>query len=138
MDAQLAAEKLSFVALSLAGDVLEQTGTVPPLGILLAPEDDDIFTYYPHDLHRSASWDELITLVVSELRDQAANEEYIAAAVVTVLESGDDRAIGIQIETQETAIALIAPYKKTDEGWKISPLSQTDRLFTGRIFFFDN
>lgn len=120
--------KMLFVARKSAMFLLDKHGSVAPFAALLDPAGDNPKTCFPRDAHRSAQWDELLDFAADYLEQQIAASAVGAIAVCTTLESGSDRAVGIQAETQESAVLLVYPCHQTGDTWHLSEPETADGL----------
>jgi hypothetical protein len=134
MDTEELVGKALFCTKEAASVVLKKTGWIFPLGVILDRSGEDVRTFYPRDSSPSADFSELLDLVVDELRAAVQSGEAHAVALATTLESGDATAMGVQVETAETAILLVYPYRKSLFGWKFEEPDSGDDLLVYRIY----
>ena len=128
MDQEKLMENLVVTCLDTAKAMLDEYKMVIPFGIRAFKEGDDLKMNCPGDKNPEANFDKQIEMVVDELKTFVINEKIYATALVTELESGDEKAIGLQIETEQSPILFAYPFHKEDEKWIIDEPIQTDQL----------
>ena len=57
-------------------------------------------------------------------------ENVFATALVTELESDGESGIGLQIETLDSSVLFVYPFKKETDEWVIDEPVQTDQLLS--------
>jgi hypothetical protein len=126
-------EQLVLICLDTATAMLDEYKHVIPFGIRVFKESDDKKMNCPIDNNKKADWKEQIEMVVVELRQFLETENIYATALVTGLETDQQKGIGLQIETEESSVLFVYPYTKQNDEWKIDEPIQTGQLFT-RVF----
>ncbi|MDX2506514.1 MAG: hypothetical protein QNL62_18825 [Gammaproteobacteria bacterium] len=128
MDQEKLMENLVVTCLDTAKAMLDEYKMVIPFGIRAFKESDDLKMNCPGDKKPEANFDKQIEMVVGELKTFVQNEPIYATALVTELESGDEKAIGMQIETEQSPVLFVYPFHKESEQWIIDEPIQTDQL----------
>jgi len=121
-------EKMVSVCLDTAQAMLEKYEMVIPFGIHTINDGEELKMHCPGDKKPEASFNEQIEMVVDELRELVKNEFCYVTAIVTELESDDEKAIGLQVETDLSSVLFIYPFWKKNEHWIIDNPVQTDQL----------
>jgi len=121
-------EKLVVVCLDTAQAMLEKYEMVIPFGIHAINDGEDLKMHCPGDKNPEASFNEQIEMVVDELKALIKNELSYVIAIVTELESGDEKAIGLQVETDLSSVLFVYPFQKKNKQWVIDNPVQTDQL----------
>ncbi len=121
-------ERLVTVSLDTARAMLEQYEIIIPFGIRASSESDDLKMNCPGDKDPSADWDRQIDWVVDELKDALKNEAVAATALVSTLVSGDETAVGLQVETAIGGALFIYPYQRDGDEWRMEEPIQSDHL----------
>ena len=130
MDQEKLMENLVVTCLDTAKAMLDEYKMVIPFGIRAFKEGDNLKMNCPGDKNPEAKFDKQIEMVVDELKIFVQNEQIFATALVTELESGEEKAIGLQIETEQSPILFVYPFHKKNEQWIIDEPVQTDQLLT--------
>lgn len=135
MDQEKLMENLVVTCLDTAKAMLDEYKMVIPFGIRAFKEGDDLKMNCPGDKNPEANFDKQIEMVVDELKIFVQNEQIFATALVTELENGNEKAIGLQIETAQSPVLFVYPFyrskeHKEGEKWIIDEPIQTDQLLT--------
>ena len=133
MDQQKQIEQLVLLCIDTAKEMLKEYKVIIPFGIRTFNDSEDMKMNCPGDKIPEADVSKQIDNVVSELKEFVANENIYATAFVTELESGGESGIGLQIETEQSSILFVYPYRKQDDDWVIDEPIQTGQLLT-RVF----
>lgn len=128
MDQEKLMENLVVTCLDTAKAMLDEYKMVIPFGIRAFKEGDDLKMNCPGDKNPEANFDKQIEMVVDELKTFVINEQIYATALVTELESGDEKAIGLQIETEQSPVLFVYSFYKEDKKWIIDEPIQSDQL----------
>jgi hypothetical protein len=89
--------------------LLRNHGTVLPFGLMLDTAGDNPRSFFPRDQLPRASWDELLDATLGHLERSIDLDDVGAIAVVTMLESGSESGLGIQVETRASSVFLVYP-----------------------------
>jgi len=107
--------------------LLEQTDQVLPFAITLDPAGKKPQTFYPADSRPDATWEQLLDAAADWLMASVASGSVAAVAVVTLLNSDDQRSgIGVQIETVHSGMLHVYPLEKGTDGWVLHELVRID------------
>jgi len=117
-----------MVCLDTAQSMLEKYEMVIPFGIRAMNDGEDLKMNCPGDKRPKANFNEQIEMVVDELKAFVKNKFCYVVAIVTELESGDERAIGLQVETDLSSVLFVYPFRKKKGQWIIDNPIQTDQL----------
>ena len=128
MDQQKQIEQLVLLCIDTAKEMLKEYQVIIPFGIRTFNNSEDMKMNCPGDKIPEEDYSRQIDNVVSELKEFVANEDIFATAYVTALESDDDSGIGLQIETEQSSVLFVYPYRKQDDDWVIDEPIQTDQL----------
>ena len=128
MDLNEILKKMVLVSIDTAKTMLDEYGAIVPFGLRAFADSDDMKMNSPAEENSKASWDEMISAVVAELKEFVATENIAATALVTMLEAGDENAIGLQIETDKRAALFVYTYSKVDDEWVINEPIQTEQI----------
>ncbi|GMQ83898.1 MAG: hypothetical protein BMS9Abin06_0644 [Gammaproteobacteria bacterium] len=128
MNQEKTIEKLVLVCLDTAQAMLEKYGMVIPFGIRAINDGEDLKMNCPGDKKPKANFNKQIEMVVDELKAFVKDEFSYVIAIVTELESGDEKAIGLQVETDLSSVLCVYPFRKENEQWIIDNPIQTDQL----------
>lgn len=131
LDQQL--EQLVLSCLDTAKAMLKEYGLVVPFGMRVYTDSDDQTMNCPADEYKEVEWLQQIEMVVTELRQCLANENISATAVVTGLETDEQKGIGLQIETEQSSVLFVYPYSREADNIEIDEPIQTSQLFS-RVF----
>jgi hypothetical protein len=82
----------------------------------------------PGDKKPKANFNEQIEIIVDELKTFVKNDFSYVIAIVTELESDDEKAIGLQVETDLSSVLFVYPFREKDGQWIIDNPIQTDQL----------
>ncbi len=99
--------------------LLEERGQVAPYGISIVGELGEPASFFPEEHHPGASFPELLSLAVAELRQRALEQPPFGVAVVTALEGGPERAFVAQIETPSSRLRAVFQYRRMVDRWMI-------------------
>jgi len=121
-------EKLVMVCLDTAQAMLEKYEMVIPFGIRAINDGEDLKMHCPGDKKPEASFNEQIETIVDELKAFVEDKSCYIIAIVTELESGDEKAVGLQVETDLSSVLFIYPFRKKNKQWIIDNPIQTDQL----------
>lgn len=135
MEQQKKIEQLVLLCIDTAKEMLKEYKTIIPFGIRAFNDSEDIKMNCPGDKIPESDYSKQIDNVVSELKEFVANENVFAAAFVMQLESDGGTGIGLQIETEQSSVLFVYPYRKENDDWVIDEPIQTEQLMTK---VFDN
>jgi hypothetical protein len=121
-------EKLVVVCLDTAQAMLEKYEMVIPFGIRAINDGEDLTMNCPGDKKPEANFDKQIEMVVDELRQFVKTESCYVIATVTELEADDEKAIGLQIETELSSVLFVYPFQNRKGQWIIDNPIKTDQL----------
>ena len=110
--------------------MLKEYKVIVPFGIRSFNDSEDMKMNCPGDKLPEADVSKQVENVVSELKEFLDNEDIFATAFVTELESEGDSGIGLQIETEQSSVLFVYPYRKKDGEWVIDEPIQTGQLLT--------
>ena len=133
MDQQKQIEQLVLLCIDTAKEMLKEYKVIIPFGIRTFNDSEDMKMNCPGDKIPEADVSKQVENVVRELKEFVANENIYATAFVTELESEGESGIGVQIETEQSSVLFVYPYRKQDDDWEIDEPIQTDQLLT-RVF----
>lgn len=128
MDQNKQIEQLVLTSIDTAKEMLKEYKAVIPFGIRCFNNSEDMKMNCPADNMSKGSNSELVEKVVAELKSFIGKENIFAAALVTELESDGERGIGLQIETEQTAVLFVYPFRQEEEEWMIDEPIQTEQL----------
>ena len=119
--------KLIFLSKKLSLLLLDQQDQVLPFAIRLDPSGKKPKTFYPADDSPDATWAQLLDAAADWLRQSVNSVSVAAVAVVTLLESDDQRTgVGVQIETKRSGLLLVYPAEKSADGWTLQDPEDID------------
>jgi len=121
-------EKMVVACLDTAQAMLEKDEMVIPFGVRAINDGEDLKMNCPGDKKPKANFNEQIEMVVDELKTFVKNDFSYVIAIVTELESGDERAVGLQVETDISSVLFVYPFRKKNEQWIIDNPIQTNQL----------
>ena len=130
MDQQKQIEQLVLLCIDTAKEMLKEYKVIIPFGIRTFNDSEDMKMNCPGDKLPEADVSKQVDNVVSELKEFVANENIFATAFVTELESDGESGIGLQIETEQSSVLFVYPYRKQDDDWVIDEPIQTGQLLT--------
>lgn len=130
MDQQKQIEKLVLTSLDTAKGMLEEYELVVPFGVRAYHDSEDMKMNCPADQHPEEQWAQQIDEVVNELKTFVNNENIFATALVTELASDGESAIGLQIETAESSVLFVYPFKNEQGEWVLDEPVKTDQLLS--------
>lgn len=130
MNQQKQLEQLVLVCLDTARGMLDEYKLVIPFGIRAFSDSEDMKMNCPAHNHPDQDWNTQIDEVVNELRQFISHENVLATALVTELESDGESGIGLQIETPDSSVLFVYPFKKEADEWVIDEPVQTDQLLS--------
>jgi len=128
MNQEKTIEKMVMVCLDTAQSMLEKDEIVIPFGVRAINDGEDLKMHCPGDKKPEANFNEQIEMVVDELKAFVENDFSYVIAIVTELESGNEKAIGLQVETDLSSVLFVYPFRKKNEQWIIDNPIQTDQL----------
>ncbi len=128
MDKQKQIEKLVLLCIDTAHEMLKEYKVIIPFGIRSFNDSEDMKMNCPGDKNPESDYSKQIDDVVSELKEFVANESVFATAFVMHLDSDDGSGIGLQIETEQSSVLFVYPYKQEGEEWVIDEPIQTNQL----------
>ncbi len=123
-------EELVLTSLDTAKSMLEEYGLIVPFGIRIAKGSSQKKMNCPADKHPDEDWEAQIERVIQELREFVAKEEIAATAMVTSLQNGEQKGIGLQVENELDSVLFVYPYSKKKDEWVIDEPIQTEQLFS--------
>lgn len=135
VDQQKQLETMVLACIDTAKAMLEQYEMVIPFGLRAFNDSEDMKMNCPAEKNPEADWQEQIESVVSELKEYVTSENVSATMVVSELAAGDEKGIGVQIETDMSSVLFVYPYQHKDDEWIIDEPVQTDQLLST---VFDN
>lgn len=130
MDKQKQIEQLVLLCIDTAREMLKEYKVIIPFGIRSFNDSEDMKMNCPGDKIPESDYSKQIDNVVSELKEFVVNENIFATAFVMHLESDDGSGIGLQIETEQSSVLFVYPYRKEDDDWVIDEPIQTAQLMT--------
>ena len=130
MDKQKQIEQLVLLCIDTAREMLKEYKVIIPFGIRSFNDSEDMKMNCPGDKIPESDFSKQIEDVVSELKEFVANENIFATAFVMHLESDSGSGIGLQIETEQSSVLFVYPYRKEDDDWVIDEPIQTTQLMT--------
>jgi len=133
-DEQKTLERLVTFSIEVAQNMLNEYETVIPFGVRAFADTDEVKMQCFQEQEPEADWDDLIQKTVSELKQQTADENIFAIAVVLSVESEDLQGIGLQIDTRKGPVLFVYPYQKKAEEWVIEEPIQAEMLIAPRVF----
>ncbi len=128
LDKQKQIEQLVLLSVDTAHEMLKEYKLIIPFGIRSFNDSEDMKMNCPGDKMPESAYSKQINNVVSELKEFVANENVFATAVVMRLESDSGSGIGVQIETVQSSVLFVYPYKEDGDDWVIDEPIQTDQL----------
>jgi hypothetical protein len=128
VDQQKQIEQLVLLCIDTAKEMLKEYQVIIPFGIRTFNDSEDMKMNCPGDKIPEADISKQVDNVVSELKDFVANENIYATAFVAELESEGESGIGLQIETEQSSVLFVYPYRKQDDDWVIDEPIQTGQL----------
>lgn len=128
MDQQKQIEQLVLLCIDTAKEMLKEYKVIIPFGIRTFNDSEDMKMNCPADKVPEDDYSKQIDKVVSELKEFVESEDVFATAYVATLESDDDSGIGLQIETEQSSVLFVYPYRKQDDDWVIDEPIQTAQL----------
>jgi len=120
-------EKMVMVCLDTAQAMLEKHEMVVPFGLRAIHDGEDLKMNCPGDKKPEENFNKQIEMVVDELKAYVKHESCYVIAIVTELESGDEKAIGLQVETDLSSVLFVYPFRKKNKQWIIDNPIQTDQ-----------
>ena len=128
-------EQVIILSLETAQKMIKEHKTITPFAAWAFTDNNDIKMSSYQESLPDGSWQELIEHTVKNMRRLEKDEKLQITAVITALESGNNTAIGIQIETVAGAKLFIYPYSVNDsENISIDEPIQSDMLIAGKVF----
>lgn len=121
-------QKLVVVCLDTAQAMLEKYEMVIPFGVRAINDGEDLTMNCPGDKKPKLNFDRQLEIVVDELKEFVETETCYVIAIVTELESGDEKAVGLQVETDLSSVLFVYPFHQNKEQWIIGNPVQTDQL----------
>lgn len=128
MEQQKQIEQLVLLCIDTAKEMLKEYKVIIPFGIRTFNDSEDMKMNCPGDKSPEEDYSKQIDNVVSELKKFVATENIFSTAYVTQLESEGGDGIGLQIETEQSSVLFVYPYKKEDDDWVIDEPIQTVQL----------
>jgi len=128
MNQEKTIEKMVVTCLDTAQAMLEKDGMVIPFGVRAINDGEDLKMNCPGDKKPKADFNEQIEMIVDELKTFVKNDFSYVIAIVTELESDDEKAIGLQVETDISSVLFVYPFREKDGQWIIDNPIQTDQL----------
>lgn len=130
MDQQKQIEQLVLLCIDTSKEMLKEYKAIIPFGIRTFNDSEDMKMNCPGDKIPESDYSKQIDNVVIELKEFVAIENIFATAFVMHLESDGGSGIGLQIETEQSSVLFVYPYRKEDDDWVIDEPIQTDQLMT--------
>ncbi len=130
MDKQKQIEKLVLLCIDTAHEMLKEYKVIIPFGIRSFNNSEDMKMNCPGDKNPENEYSEQIESVVRELKEFVAKENIFATAFVMHLDSDGGSGIGLQIETKQSSVLFVYPYRKEAGKWVIDEPIQTNQLMT--------
>lgn len=128
MEQQKKMEQLVLLCIDTAKEMLKEYSVVIPFGIRAFNNTEDMKMNCPGDKIPEDDYSKQINNVVSELREFAANEDVFATAFAIELEADGQSGIGLQVETTQSSVLFVYPYRKKDDDFEIDEPIQTEQL----------
>lgn len=128
MDEQKKIEQLVLLCIDTAKEMLKEYKVIIPFGIRAFNDSEDMKMNCPSDKIPEDDYSKQIDNVVRELKVFVAHENVFATAFVIELEAGGQSGIGLQIETSQSSVLFVYPYRKKDDDWEIDEPIQTEQL----------
>ncbi len=104
-------ETLVTATLNAAQQMIERQGQVVPFGVSIDCGTQAVTMSCFRDDYPDMDWGELLELTAGKLGKIAKNGELIFA-IVTTLENGDEKAVGLQLETPDSCKLFAYPYQE--------------------------
>lgn len=130
MDQQKQMEQLVLTCIDTAKEMLKEYEAIIPFGIRTFNDSEDMKMNCPGDKNPEEDLTIQVDNVVSELKDFVAKENIYAVGIVTELEADSEKGVGLQVETTESAVLFVYPFKKEGEEWLIEEPIQTSQLLS--------
>lgn len=130
MDNQKQIEQLVLLCIDTAREMLKEYEVIIPFGIRGFNDSEDMKMNCPGDKIPESDYSKQIDNVVSELKAFVASENVFVTAFVMNLESDNESGIGLQIETEQSSVLFVYPYRKEGDDWMIDEPIQTNQLMT--------
>ncbi len=130
-------EQLIILGLETAKKLIESHKTVIPFGVRVFNDNEEVSLCNYYEAVPDADWNELIEHTITKLKEFAQKEDICATGIFTTLENGDDTAVGIQIETPQTAKLFIFPYTISEDAKvtiKEAEPIQSEALIASNVF----
>ncbi len=121
-------EKVILTSIDTAQAMLEDCGFVHPFGIRIFKDSDDIKLNSSDVKGDEQNSSEQLAAVVAKLKDFVATENISITALVTTLESSAGSGVGLQIETRDSSVLFVYPYRQEGKKWIIEEPIKTDQL----------
>jgi len=121
-------EQMVLTCIDTAKAMLDEYDIVIPFGIRCYADSEDMKMNCPGDNEPDADWNTQIDRVINELKAFVNDEAIFATALVTELQSDESTGLGLQIETEQSSVLFVYPFKKIDDDWVIDEPVQTDQL----------
>lgn len=128
MDQQKQIEQLVLLCIDTSKEMLKEYQVIIPFGIRTFNDSEDMKMNCPGDKIPESDYSKQIDKVVSELKEFVADENIFATAYVAQLESDNETGIGLQIETEQSSVLFVYPYREQDDEWMIDEPIQTEQL----------
>ena len=113
--------------------LLRKQGSVLPFGLTLDLVGDNPRTYFPRDQLPDASWEELLEATLAHLERDIASGGIGAIALGTLLESGSESGMGVQIETRSSSLFLVYPLTGSGQGRSLGAPQTGEELLVGPL-----
>jgi len=123
-------EQLVLTCIDTAKEMLKEYEAIIPFGIRTFNDSEDMKMNCPGDKNPEEDLTIQVDNVVSELKDFVAKENIYAVGIVTELEADSEKGVGLQVETTESAVLFVYPFKKEGEEWLIEEPIQTSQLLS--------
>ncbi len=114
--------------------LLEERGQVAPYGVSIVSERGEPASFFPEETRPGASHQELLDLVVEELRRRAREQTPLGLAVVAGLPPDPEHAFGALIETPSSSLRAVFHYRRMVDRWMIDePKFDRELLIPGGV-----
>jgi len=128
LDQQKKIEQMVLLCIDTAREMLKEYTVIIPFGVRSFNDSEDMKMNCPGDKLPESDHATQIDNVVNELKAFIADENVFATAYVMHLESEAGAGVGLQIETNQSSVLFVYPYRKEDGDWVIDEPIQAGQL----------
>ena len=128
LDKQKQIEHMVLLCIDTAREMLKEYKVIIPFGVRSFNDSEDMKMNCPSDEMPETDHSKQIDNVVSELKEFVANENVFATTYVMHLESDAGSGVGLQIETEQSSVLFVYPYRQEAEDWVIDEPIQAEQL----------